>query len=241
MTTTETAAASADAVANLSSHFMLDMATYQRGGELGFAGMDFYVAGRGGVLGEVDADVVSAAFVFFNPVAVRAGWDGASGVMPRREAAEAFAACGHEWARAHLDDGPDLGRVVELTSRVVAAASPAGAPVFAGWRLLASPGDDKAAVVHQMNGLRELRMAMHGCAVLASGLAPVEALLLKTPAMAPVFGWTEDLPDVNGRKLVWDAAEAATDVAFGRALAVLDETEQTEWVGLLAEVTASVS
>lgn len=241
MTTTDTATATADAVANLASHFMLDMATYQRGGELGFAGMDFYIAGRGGVLGEVDADVVSAAFVFFNPVAVRAGWDGSAAVMSRREAAEAFAACGHDWGRAHLADGPDLGRVVELTSRVVDAASPAGAPVFAGWRHLPAPADDAANVIHQMNALRELRMALHACAVLASGLAPVEALLLKTPGMAPIFGWTDDLPDVSDRKAVWDGAEAATDLAFGRALGVLDDAEQAEWVGLLAEVTTSVS
>ena len=59
------AEATAGAVGALSSHFMLDGATYAKGGEMGFDGMDFYVAGRGGALGEVDGDVVSAALVFF--------------------------------------------------------------------------------------------------------------------------------------------------------------------------------
>ena len=65
--------ATAPAIHDLPSKFMLDGATYVRGAELGFEGMDFYAAGRGGVLGDVTADVVAAAFVFFEP-----------GLVPRR-------------------------------------------------------------------------------------------------------------------------------------------------------------
>ena len=57
------------------SHFMLDGNTYKRGAELGFQGLDFYATGRGGVLGDVDADVVAAAFAFFEPGQVRTQWD----------------------------------------------------------------------------------------------------------------------------------------------------------------------
>ena len=67
MNAEEAARANADAVAYLPAGFMLDGATYKRGGELGFDGVDFYTAGRGGALGDVDGMVVAAAFVFFNP------------------------------------------------------------------------------------------------------------------------------------------------------------------------------
>src|SRR5690606_12848752 len=69
------AEATATAVSTVGSHFMLDAATYGRGAELGFQGIDFYVTGRGGVLGDVDADVVSATFGFFEPGQVRTLWD----------------------------------------------------------------------------------------------------------------------------------------------------------------------
>ena len=61
------AARTAKPIGDLPAHFMLDPATYEHGASLGFPGYDFYVSGRGGVLGNVDADVVSAGFVFFNP------------------------------------------------------------------------------------------------------------------------------------------------------------------------------
>ena len=54
---------------------MTDPACYAHGAELGFEGMDFYVAGRGGVLGDTPADVVVAAFVYFHPDTIRAAWE----------------------------------------------------------------------------------------------------------------------------------------------------------------------
>ena len=75
MNAEEAAHAHADAVSYLPAGFMLDGATYKQGGELGFDGVDFYFAGRGGALGDVDGMVVAAAFVFFNPDAVVTSWD----------------------------------------------------------------------------------------------------------------------------------------------------------------------
>ena len=43
------------------ARFMTAAETFARGSELGFEGMDFYIAGRGGALGDVPAEVVSAA------------------------------------------------------------------------------------------------------------------------------------------------------------------------------------
>src|SRR4051794_21668410 len=98
----ETAIATAPAVSTVGSHFMLDGGTYAKGAELGFSGLDFYVTGRGGVLGDVDADVVSAAFCFFEPGSVRTLWEQGTKVMPAAKAADAFLDCGHGWAEEHV-------------------------------------------------------------------------------------------------------------------------------------------
>jgi hypothetical protein len=87
-----------------------------------------------------------------------------------------------------------------------------------------------------MNALRELRLSMHGAAVLASGLRPIEALVFKTPYMAQIFGWDGELPDVSGCEERWQSAEAATDVAMAAAFEVLDESERAELVALATAV-----
>lgn len=234
------AQATAPAVSAIASHFMLDGDTYKRGAGLGFAGLDFYVAGRGGVLGDVDADVVTAAFGFFEPANVRTQWELGTTVMPPAEAAAAFAACSQTWADAHVPDGIDVVRLGELSSTMASAARVMGAPVFAGWLRLAVPDDPKAAVIHHLNALRELRNACHVAGVLASGLSPLEALSLRTPQMAPVFGWAE-LADVEGLQDRWDTAEAATDRGMAHAYAVLSEPERDEFVGLVSELHAATS
>jgi hypothetical protein len=232
VTPEQAAEASAGAVGNLSAQFMLDGATYEKGGALGFDGVDFYVGGRGGALGVVDADVVSAAFVFFAPETIRERWESSGAVMSRADAAAAFMRCGHEWARGHLADGLDWTRLGDLASKVVVQASPAGAPVFAGWRRLPVPDEPKARALHQMNALRELRMAMHGAAVLAHDVTPREALMVKTPFMADLFGWAEPHPDPEVARPAWERAEAATNRMFGSHLAVLDEGERDDLVRL---------
>jgi hypothetical protein len=230
-TSLETATASADAISQLTSRFMLDPSTYAHGGELGFNGIDFYVAGRGGVLGDVDADVVSAAFVFFNPVTIRAQWEIAGKVMSRHDAAVAFAGCLERWSERVPDD-IDCARLAALTGQVVENASPSGAPIFAAWRLLDEPAGDAALACHRMNALRELRLSMHGAGVLTSGLRPIEALLFKTPYMAQVFGWEGELPDVSDCGERWQAAEDATNVAMAPAFDVLADAERAELVEL---------
>ena len=236
----EAAKATRDVVSGLPANFMMDGNTYKRGGELGFDGIDFYVAGRGGVLGVCDADVVSAAFLYFNPERVRQGWEAGLEVMPPAASAAEFAACCHGWAEAHLGDDVDAARLAELAGRIVDAASPAGAPLFAGWRRLDVPESPKAAALHHLNALRELRGGLHGGAVLGAGLRPKEALALASPAMAPVFGW-EDLPPTDGLQEAWDRGEAATNIAVGVAYSVLSEAELDEFTELAKGLAASAS
>ena len=94
------------------------------------------------------------------------------------------------------------------------------------------PDDPKALALHRLNVLRELRGAVHGASVLAFGLEPLEAVLIKTPFMAELFGWVEPLPDVDARRSEWEQAEAATNGIMARALSVLDAGELSELVDL---------
>lgn len=215
------------AVKSVSANFMLDGATYARGAELGFDGADFYVGGRGGVLGSVTGEVVAAAFGFFEPTMVSLAWGRARDVMARFDAAGEFAACGHAWARSHLGDVAEgvLHQVADAGAKVVAAASPAGVPVFAAWRTMPVPQDAPARALHVMNALRELRNGYHIGAVSVSGLLPVEAMAVASPAMAALFGWSELPPVDDEKRQLWAEAETLTDIAFARALAVLTDRE----------------
>jgi hypothetical protein len=227
----DAAKASANAVSYLTSRFMLDGNTYKRGAELGFAGLDFYVTGRGGVLGDVDADVVTAAFAFFEPGHIRTQWELGTAVMPAAKAAEEFAACGYSWAETHVPDDVDAARLAELAAKAAAGGRVACAPVFAEWRRLPVPESAKAAAIHHMNSLRELRQQLHSACVIALGVTPLEAVSVNSPAMAPLFGWPE-LADTDGVAETMAKAEEATNRAIAHAFETLTEAEREEFVEL---------
>jgi hypothetical protein len=117
--------------------------------------------------------------------------------------------------------------------RVSGSALVSGAPIFAGWRDLPEPDDLRALVLHRLNGLRELRGAMHGAAVLTVGLHPMEAIAVQTPGMLKFYGWPTDRIDTEPLHQRWALAEARTDRMFGRHLGVLDGDERDALVEML--------
>ena len=227
-----------DAVLAVGGRFMRNPATYARGGELGLEGFDFYIAGRGGVLGDVPAGVVTAALVFVSPDVVEPAWERSAPVMPRRRAAAEWAACLHADALERAADEVDWRMLATLLGRVVAFAPVAGAPLFAGWRELVEPDDERALALHRLNGLRELRGALHGAAVLTVGLAPVEAMVVRAPTMIATAGWSEAPPDPAPFNERWALAEARTDRMFGRHLGVLDGDERDALVDMLGTLSS---
>jgi hypothetical protein len=238
MTPEQAAHDARSAIVLLPSRFMMDSATHARGAELGFEGFDFYAAGRGGALGDVPADVVVSAFVFFPPATVRAAWERSATVMPRRRAAQEWARCAHAWARDHLGDEADWKRLSDLLGRIVSRADVAGAPLFAAWRTLPEPSRDdvKTLAIHRLNALRELRGALHGAAVLTVGLTPLQAASVRAPEMIPIMGWTDPPEDPEPLRDRWQLAEARTDRMLGRHFSVLDDTERKELVEALGNV-----
>jgi hypothetical protein len=208
----------------------------------GLEGMSPYFRGRCGVLGEVHADVVVAAVGFFDPGYVRRSWEGARG-LPVAEAVQRYAEVCHGFARRKLAGFPeaDAGRLAELLARVVAAADPHGAPLFAGWRAVPLPEDAVARAVQLAHVLRELRGGLHLVAVLASGVSPLDSVLSGMSetypdgvANAKFFGWPEPFGELGADVLKRrEEAERLTDVLTGPAFEVLTEAESAELTTLL--------
>ena len=244
MTPDATATTTAQAVSEVAAAFMLDMATYGRGAELGFEGVDFYTVGRAGALGPVHADVVVATFVFWRRETVAASWDRGLEVMSPTEAADHYLAVGHAWAEEHVTTDLDLARLAELLGTMVDEAPVAGAPLFAAWRARPEPDADRlqALVLHRLHLLRELRGGLHGAAVLGHGISPHEAVTIRSPHMLGLFGYPEpaSLTEDAGLHARWADAEAATDRSMAPAYAALDEAERVELRELLDGLTAAL-
>lgn len=242
----ETAAACEQPVQRLAANFMLDPATYQKGQTFGFSGIDFYVAGRGGPLGAVDADVVVDAFVFFEPGMIRDNWESGTKVMPPKEAAVAFAWCGHDWARQHLSDDVDWKRLGDLVAKVVDNVDLKSAPLVVGWRALPRPGEGadgaKPFALHLMTVLRELQMNRHGAAVRAAGLPPRDALFINTPFFGPLFGWGDagNFKATEEELATYAEVRAATVANMAPAYEPLTAGERLELSELAAASLAAV-
>jgi hypothetical protein len=236
MTPEQVAHDTASLIATFPVGFLVDGATSANADRLGLDLGTFYVAGRGGVLGDVPADVVVAAFTFFAPDWIRAAWE-RSAAVPRHAAAEAYVDAAHAWATATFDDALDWSRLAALLEPVVANASVACAPVFAGYRAtLAEPHEPKALAQHRLNAVRELRGGLHAAATLTVGLTPFEASSVRTPQLLAFQGWSGTPLDPAPLRDRWNLAEARTDRMLGRAFAVLSDTERTELVELLVAI-----
>lgn len=243
MTPEQSAASARPAVIKLGSAFVECPKTQRKARQLGLTGWAFYVAGRGGALGDVRSDTVAAAFGFVAPEAVQDGWDEARRVAsPSQVATEHLAEC-CRWGTERLTDLPHLKRLIELAERVVLAADPAGLPLFAAWRAMPVPEDGpgaRAAVLLHL--MREHRGGAHLLAVRAGGLTPLEAIISGPDgeAGAVAYGWQPPYPPAEPllRRRVW--AEAVTDRIVADAYRALDSTERLELVQLLDAAVVAV-
>jgi len=180
LTCQQTCATTKALVYDTGAAFMLAPATTELGASHGYADLlAFYLAGRCGVLGDVDSDVVAAALGFFNPAALRPVWDRALQVHPARDGAKLYAQALAEQVRVGGRRALEgAARLVELAERVTDAVSPAGLPLFAGWRAQDRPTDPAGRAAHAVHVLREWRGSAHVAAVAALGLDPLDAVML---------------------------------------------------------------
>lgn len=242
MTPLEAVTAIARPIGSIGSRFMFDPSTYADAAAHGYAGLDFYVTGRGGVLGDVDASVVAAAFGFFDEDMVRTLWEQGCAVDGAPAAAERFSDACAAWGRAHF--GPDVayGELRELAVAAADACSAAALPLFAGWRSMPRAADDTGAACQALNVLRELRGGAHLVAVVAAGVPPLHAVLATGgPANADLFGHSAPYPDVEDAAASLLDVEVHTDRIVAGALGALDEPARDRLVELVLATRAGLA
>jgi len=244
MSSLEAAKATSGPVLRTGSAFMLHRETLEEAGRHGYSNpFWFYFAGRGGVLGDCDADVVASAFAFFEPGFVRSMWEPAVEVHGAREAAHLYAQSIADWGRRHLQslDGGEKAaeRFAELAGKLVTTADPAGMPLFAGWRAEPLPQDPLGKAMLVLQVMREWRGALHIIAVVSQGMTPLEAVLLNEAGgemQAQFFGWKPPFPDCSDKMQQRARVEDATDEMCARVFEqALSPAERGE-LGHLAEL-----
>lgn len=218
--------------------FMLHPDVLGPGKEAGYpGGFSYYVVGRGGVLGDVDADVVVSAFGFFAPALVTSLWDAGVTVEGARAGARRYADGCAAWGRTRLGDFAGAERLAELLGRVVDAADVGGLSLFSGWRRVDRPADAAGRCYLLIHVTRELRGSVHLLACVASGLTPRDAVLANPNGgadQAEKFGWSGPFEEAPQAAAVFATAEDLTDRLMARHLDVLTDDEQRELSDLVA-------
>ncbi|MEU9868645.1 hypothetical protein AB0C87_12455 [Actinomadura sp. NPDC048021] len=234
LTAAETVRAADRIIHGVGSRWMLSRRTAEHGKEQGYGNpFAYYFAGRGGVLGDVDAEVVAAALGWFEPGFVRPQWEEGVAVAGAREATRRYALGCAAWGESHLPDDP---RLCELAERVARAAEGSGLPLFCGWRAEPLPDGSRARLMQLVQVLRELRGGLHLVATTSVGLSPLEAILTQDgPDTARFFGWQGDLPDCAALRPRRAEAEEITDrlsaAVYERALSPSERAEFAERMG----------
>ncbi len=217
-TTAESVRALAAPVGDVGGRWMLDREVLGPCKRFGYPNRyAYYVAGRAGVLGDVDADVVGSALGFFEPAMLRKMWDAGVAVEGARAAAARYGAACAQWGRSRLDGLDGVERVADLIRHVVDSVDSTGMALFAGWRSEKRPDDPAGLAYFMMHVLRELRGGAHIAAVVATGIAPRDAIVVSGgEGRAQQFGWPEPFPDTSHLIELRAETESLTDQIMTR-------------------------
>ncbi len=239
MDTTKLVQAACPAIADLGWTYYFVPSTIQRGERLGLDMFTFYFLGRGGVLGDVEPSVVTAAFGYFHPAVIENAWTAGRLKLAPRVAAREYLAAAHDFGRARLS-GLDLGGFVDAATAVLDAAKEhvAALSLFAGAAAEPLPRDEPAAAMQLLSTLREFRGSAHLVAVVAEGLDPMVAHYLRRPEMFGVFGWSDEhTPTVDQEHTdALQRADDRTDRLVAPAYGVLDDDGATALLQGLDEI-----
>lgn len=247
MTTLELTKATAKTLGDLGARYMLHPETAAIGTAAGYSnGWAWYFTGRGGVLGDVDADVVAASFGFFGAPMVRLMWEQGLPVEGARAAGHRYAEACAEFGRKRLQGVDGLDRFCELSARVIDALDISGAPLLAGLRAEPVPGDLPGRAYWYVSLLREWRGCEHIVAVRACGLTPAQAVLTNYPDLATGVkeasrrGFGEGHPDAAPLMGARAKAEDLTDSLQAAGYEVLTAAERSEFASLVQALQAAL-
>lgn len=242
MDTKELLASSAPLIGELGSAFYFIPETAAVGKDLGLRGMEFYVLGRGGPLGDCDGAAVAAAFGYFKPSMLSGIWSDASAKVSPRVAGRAHLECCAALGRAKLASVPNLEAFVAAAAKVNDAADPDGLALYAAMKTEPLPSDAPGRAMTLIALLREFRGSAHLVALRAVGIDSKTAHFIKRPDMFAVFGYGEDetptVTDAHHAKMT--DAEALTDKMVEPAFAILSDAERTALVEGLRAIKAAL-
>ena len=203
--------ATAGQLGDIGAAFYFHPDTLERGKAAGLDGFRFYFLGRGGVLGDVEAGVVRAAFGYFEAGLVDKIWTSAKQILAPRDAARLYIACAHDLGRARFADVVGLDGFLDAAATVIAAVEGASLPLFEAVRCEPVPDDAPAAAMHQAMVLRELRGSVHLLALTACGLESKRAHGIKRPEAFKMFGYEAEIAVSEDDRAKWLRAEELTD------------------------------
>lgn len=206
--------------------------TLAAGKELGLGGMEFYVQGRGGQMGNTDSAAVAAAFGYFSPSLIKSVWDAACAKCEPRKAGTAHMEAAANLGRAKFASLPGLDTFVAAMDKVNNAVNPEGLGLYAAIRTETLASDAAGRSMQLLALLREFRGSAHLVALRATGIDGKKAHAAKRPDMWKQFGYSEDeMPVIDDAFLAQMAkAEEITDAIVEPAFAVLNDAERAALV-----------
>lgn len=212
--------ATARKINDIGAAFYFAPETLEQGRQVGLDGFRFYFIGRGGVLGDVEAGVIRAAFGYWEPGLVDKMWNTAKEKVPPREGARLYLGCNHDFGRTRLADVEGLEGFVDAASTVIAAVEGTSLPLFEAVRCEPVPDDVPAAAMHQAMVLRELRGSVHLLALTACRIDSRHAHGIKRPDEFKLFGYSSEIEVTETDRARWLRAEELTDeilvMSFGQ-------------------------
>ncbi|MFM8625447.1 MAG: helix-turn-helix domain-containing protein [Actinomycetota bacterium] len=215
-------------IGELGSAFYFIPETGAVGKELGLGGMEFYVLGRGGSMGDCDGRAIAAAFGYFNPDFLTKVWGDAAAKCPPRKAGSAHLECAANLGRAKFGSLAGLDGLVAALDKVRTAVDPDGLGLYAAMATEPLASDAPGRAMQLIALLREFRGSAHLVALRTVGLASPVAHAAKRPDMWNLFGHPEESkPEITAEVTAKLAeAEAITDRIVEPAYAVLTDAER---------------
>ena len=231
-------------IGSLGAKYMLDPDTMAHGAEAGYPnGFAYYVVGRGGVLGDVDSDVVYSAFMFFERTLIDKLWNAGVTVEGARSASKRYMQSCDAWGRKHLANVDQLELFIAPAEKLVSQVDSSGLSLFAGLRAEPLPSDASARAYRLITLIRELRGCLHIAACVTHRLSGLEATLVSSgEGMTKLHGWAPPYPDVSHLVSARDAAEKTTNDAMAHLIAMhLNETEMNQLAEQTVRVCAAIA
>lgn len=213
------------------------------GKSLGLGGMEFYVQGRAGQMGNTEPEAVAAAFGYFKPALLKSVLDAANAKSEPRVSGAAFMNACATMSRAKLSGIANLDALVAVLDKVNDAADGDGLALYAAINSEKLADDAAGRLLQLIAILREFRGSAHLVALRAAGVNSRTAHYMKRPDMWKQFGYTEEETPVitDAVKAARAEAENITDRIVEPAFAVLSDAERTVLVDGLHAVKAALA